>query len=71
MTYNTALVPLGRPRDPNIASEDRYCEEHKRNCEHRRWKRGKNADGTPRYRWVCALLQNERNKAYYADKARD
>lgn len=68
MTNSTG--PIGRPRDPNIPSETLHCNYHNRNCEHRRWKRGRNKDGSQRYRWVCAQYKNEANQAYYAEKIR-
>ena len=53
----------GRPRNPEIRSEDLHCERENKTTEHRRWRRGVDSSGQPRYVWICAGCHNETNKA--------
>ena len=58
----------GRPRSKNIRTDVRHCEYHKKDCEHREWRRGLDTNGLPRLVWICTQKQNELNKAAYAAK---
>ena len=64
-------MKTGRPRSTDIETEVRRCAREDEDTEHRRWRRGLDSDGKPRYVWICAGCHNEDNKASHARRKRE